>query len=173
VATSLKARPAELTDARVIAEIYNQGIEDRTATFETAPRTAEAVEGLLQAREDRYPAVVVEDGPQVLGFAWTSEYRPRSAYGARGGVRRLCRSRRARSRRRPASHGSAADGSQRRGFWKLVSRIFRGEHGEPRALRTAGLFSNVSNARMARSAPLASGDARVIVERLLGAAGRD
>jgi hypothetical protein len=35
------------------------------------------------------------------------------------------------------------------------------------------LFSNVSNARMARSAPLASGDARVIVERQLGAAARD
>ena len=80
MATSLKARPAELTDAGDIAGIYNQGIEDRTATFETTPRTAEAVRGLLRARGDRYPAVVVEDGSRVLGFAWTSEYRPRSAY---------------------------------------------------------------------------------------------
>jgi len=31
MATSLKARPAELTDVGDIAEIYNQGIEDRTA----------------------------------------------------------------------------------------------------------------------------------------------
>jgi L-amino acid N-acyltransferase YncA len=38
------------------------------------------VESLLRARADRYPAVVVEDGTGVLGFAWTSEYRPRSAY---------------------------------------------------------------------------------------------
>jgi phosphinothricin acetyltransferase len=80
VAEQLKARPAELRDAAAIAEIYNQGIEDRLATFETEPRTPEAVAGLLGARADRYPAVVVENEHRVLGFAWTSEYRPRRAY---------------------------------------------------------------------------------------------
>jgi L-amino acid N-acyltransferase YncA len=80
VAPSLKVRLAELRDAPAITEIYNQGIEDRTATFETEPRTAKAVEEMLAARTSRYPAVVVEDGARVLGFAWTSEYRPRAAY---------------------------------------------------------------------------------------------
>src|SRR6202035_6098685 len=80
MASSLKARLADLRDAPAIAEIYNQGIEDRTATFETDARTAEAVEELLNTRMRRYPAMVVEDGNRVLGFAWTSEYRPRSAY---------------------------------------------------------------------------------------------
>jgi L-amino acid N-acyltransferase YncA len=80
VATSMKARLAELRDAPAITEIYNEGIEDRTATFETEPRTARAVEEHLSTRIGRYPAVVVEDGASVLGFAWTSEYRPRSAY---------------------------------------------------------------------------------------------
>jgi L-amino acid N-acyltransferase YncA len=76
----LSAHPAELGDAPAIAEIYNQGIEDRVATFETEPRTPEAIGGLLAARAGRYPAVVVEDDHRVLGFAWTSEYRPRGAY---------------------------------------------------------------------------------------------
>ena len=99
----LKARPAELRDAAAIAEIYNQGIDDRIATFETEHRTTSSVEGLLGAQPGRYPAVVVEDEHCVLGFAWCSEYRPREAYAgvaefsiyvardARGrGVGRLC-----------------------------------------------------------------------------------
>ena len=57
----LKARPAELRDAAAIAEIYNQGIDERIATFETEHRTTSSVEGLLGARAARYPAVAVED----------------------------------------------------------------------------------------------------------------
>jgi len=34
------ARPAELRDAKAIAAIFNEGIEDRVATFETEPREA-------------------------------------------------------------------------------------------------------------------------------------
>ena len=120
----LKARPAELRDAAAIAEIYNQGIDDRIATFETEHRTTSSVEGLLGAQPGRYPAVVVEDEHCVLGFAWCSEYRPREAYAgvaefsiyvardARGrGVGRLCL-------------GALITEAERRGFWKLVSRIF-------------------------------------------------
>ena len=67
----LKARPAELRDAAAIAEIYNQSIDERIATFETEHRTTSSVEGLLGARAARYPAVVVEDEHRVLGFAWS------------------------------------------------------------------------------------------------------
>jgi L-amino acid N-acyltransferase YncA len=35
---SLSARPARLEDAPTITEIYNEGIEDRIATFETEPK---------------------------------------------------------------------------------------------------------------------------------------
>lgn len=78
---------------------------------------------LLGARLGRYPAVV-EDEERLLGFAWTSEYRPRQAYAgvaefsvyvareARSrGVGRLCL-------------GALITEAERRGFWKLVSRIF-------------------------------------------------
>ena len=80
MAAELKTRLAELRDASAIAGIYNEGIADRLATFETEPRTVEAVKAVLEALSDRYPAVVVADGDRVLAFAWTSEYRPRHAY---------------------------------------------------------------------------------------------
>jgi len=120
----LKARPAELRDAAAIAEIYNQGIDDRIATFETEHRTTSSVEGLLGARAGRYPAVVVEDEHRVLGFAWSSEYRPREAY---VGVAEfsIYVARDARGRRvGRLSLGALITEAERRGFWKLVSRIF-------------------------------------------------
>ena len=40
VATELRTRAATLADAAVIAAIYNEGIADRIATFETEPRSA-------------------------------------------------------------------------------------------------------------------------------------
>jgi L-amino acid N-acyltransferase YncA len=171
VALPLKARSAELRDAPAIAEIYNQGIEDRTATFETEPRTPDAVEEQLEARAARYPALVVADRDRVLGFAWTSEYRPRAAYAgvaeftiyvaraARGqGVGRL-------------ALGALITEAERRGFWKLVSRIFP-ENVASRRLCAALGFREVGTYR--RHAQL---DGRwmdcVIVERLLGAAAQD
>jgi L-amino acid N-acyltransferase YncA len=38
--TGLRTRAATLADAAVIAAIYNEGIADRLATFETEPRSA-------------------------------------------------------------------------------------------------------------------------------------
>ncbi|MEA2636156.1 MAG: hypothetical protein QOH92_2923 [Chloroflexota bacterium] len=166
-----KTRLAELRDAHAIAQIYNQGIEDRTATFETEPRTAEVVEGLLRARTDRYPAVVVEDGTRVLGFAWTSEYRPRSAYaGVAEFTIYVARAARGQGVGRLALSALAAE-AEARGFWKLVSRIFP-ENMASRRLCAALGFREVGVYR--RHGQL---DGRwmdcVIVERLLGAAAPD
>jgi phosphinothricin acetyltransferase len=171
LATSLTARPAELRDAPAIAEIYNQGIEDRVATFETEPRTTEMVEELLGARVGRYPAVVVEDGSRVLGFAWVSEYRPRDAY---AGVAEfsvyVARGARGQGVGRTAMEALITE-AERRGFWKLVSRIFP-ENVASRRLCAALGFREVGVYR--RHGQL---DGRwmdcVIVERLLGAATRD
>ena len=41
---TLTSRPARLEDAPAIAEIYNQGIDDLIATFETEPRTVGEIE---------------------------------------------------------------------------------------------------------------------------------
>ncbi len=60
---------AAADDAPAIAEIYNEGIEDRVATFETRPRTADDVRVWF---DGRHPTVVVTDGDRVVAFAATS-----------------------------------------------------------------------------------------------------
>ena len=53
------ARSAILDDAEAIAAIYNQGIEEGIATFETRLRTADDVKKWF---DDRFPIIVVENG---------------------------------------------------------------------------------------------------------------
>jgi len=53
----MRARPATTADAAVIARIYNDGIDDRVATFETGHRSADDVERWF---DGRHPIVVVE-----------------------------------------------------------------------------------------------------------------
>ena len=171
MATSLKARLAELRDASAIAEIYNQGIEDRTATFETEPRTAKAVEELLAARMSRYPAVVVDDRNRVLGFAWTAEYRPRAAYaGVAEFTIYVARTARGQGVGRLALKALMTE-AEMRGFWKLVSRIFP-ENEASRRLCAALGFREVGVYRRHGQLEGRWMDC-VIVERLLGSAKRD
>jgi L-amino acid N-acyltransferase YncA len=69
--------------------IYNQGIEDRIATFETEPRTPDQIAKQLSEKGDRFPTVVAEvNAPHPAGLmtraAWrtvnrgSSPARPRS-----------------------------------------------------------------------------------------------
>ncbi len=114
-------RPAASSDAAAIAAIYNQGIEDRIATFETRPRTSDDVAAWF---DGRHPAVVVEQGGRIIAFASTSTYRPRECY---AGVAEfsvyVARSARGRGAGRLAMQALIA-AAEAAGFWKLVSRIF-------------------------------------------------
>jgi arsenate reductase len=69
---SFSTRDALLTDAAVIARIYNQGVEDRCASFATDPISAERVTGWLASA---FPAVVVDDGGEVVAFALSTAWR--------------------------------------------------------------------------------------------------
>src|SRR5277367_1038285 len=70
-------RLATIHDAPFLAAIYNEGIDDRVATFETRPRSVEDIRGWF---DDRHPIVVVEEQGQIVAFASTSTYRPRDCY---------------------------------------------------------------------------------------------
>jgi phosphinothricin acetyltransferase len=74
------ARRATHADAAAIARIYNQGIEDRIATFETDLRTTADIERLLTDRQNKFPTVVVERGGQVVAWASAGTYRARPCY---------------------------------------------------------------------------------------------
>jgi phosphinothricin acetyltransferase len=117
----MQARAATADDAAVMARIYNEGIEDRVATFETRPRTAADVRGWF---DGTHPLVVVEEGGGVVAFATTSTYRPRTCY---AGVAEfsvyVARSARGRGAGRLALR-ALLEAAEAAGFWKLVSRCF-------------------------------------------------
>lgn len=120
-ASALCPRDATIEDAEAIAAIYNEGIADRIATFETRPRTAQDIAGWLGGR---YPVVVVEDGPASVAFASTSEYRPRACYAhiAEFSVY-VARAHRGRGAGRVALT-ALFERARAAGFGKLLSRVF-------------------------------------------------
>jgi L-amino acid N-acyltransferase YncA len=117
----MTSRPATPEDAGAIARIYNQGIEDRIATFETRPRSAEDIRAWF---DGVHPILVVEEGNELVAFAATSSYRPRECYAGIAETSAYV----ARSFRRRGAGSFALlaliQAAQQAGFWKLVSRIF-------------------------------------------------
>ena len=117
-------RLARADDAAAIATIYNEGIADRVATFETEPRTPEQIARQLADKGDRYPTVVVDRGGQIVAWAGAGSYRNRPAY---AGVAEhsvyVARGARGTGAGRAALEGLIREYAQR-GFWKIVSRIF-------------------------------------------------
>ncbi len=73
-------RQARPDDAAAIARIYSQGIAERIATFETAPRSAQDIVVALTERGSVYPTLVAERDGQVVASAWAGPYRPRECY---------------------------------------------------------------------------------------------
>ena len=56
--TSFWTRIATSKDAAAIAAIYNDGIADRIATFDTEPPTPEQIAKQLLDNGDRFPTIV-------------------------------------------------------------------------------------------------------------------
>ena len=114
-------RRATPDDAEAIARIYNQGIADRVATFETSPRAIADVRAWF---DGAHPIVVVEDDQAIVAFASTSTYRPRACY---AGIAEfsvyVARSQRGRGAGRLAMEALIAAAEQS-GLWKLLSRVF-------------------------------------------------
>jgi L-amino acid N-acyltransferase YncA len=118
----MKTRDAAADDAAAIARIYNEGIDDRVATFETRHRTADDV---VRWFDGRHPVVVVVDNDgEVIAFAATSTYRPRDCY---AGIAEFsvyaARAARGRGAGRMAMQALFI-AARAAGFWKLVSRVF-------------------------------------------------
>jgi phosphinothricin acetyltransferase len=77
----LTVREASADDAKAIARIYNQGIEDRVATLETTPRTADERAQWITGRSARHPVLVATSASgEVLGWASLNQFNPRPAY---------------------------------------------------------------------------------------------
>ena len=161
-------RLATEADAEAIARIYNQGIADRLATFETEPRTTDDIVRGLRARASRWPTVVVERDGNLIAWASASEYRPRACYAGIAEFSVYV----ARDTRGTGAGHAAMEGLLRecesRGIWKLLSRVFPENEASRKLLAKVG-FREVGTYRRHAKLDGVWRDA-VIVERLIGEA---
>src|SRR5215831_15876025 len=164
-------RLARLADAAAITAIYNQGIEERIATFETECRTVEHTTAQLAEKGEHYPTVVVERAGTVVAWAGVGPYRDRACY---AGIAQhsvyVERSARGRGAGRAALEALCRECTER-GFWKLLCRIFP-ESTASLALHARVGFRVVGVYRRHGKLDGVWRDA-VIVEKLLGEAAGD
>ena len=120
-APTVDVRSARIADCEAIARIYNQGIDERIATFETRHRTPSDIVNWF---DGKHPIVVVTFDGTVVAFAATSDYRSRECY---AGIAEYSvyvdRAARGMGAGRAALSG-LVDAATHAGYWKLVSRIF-------------------------------------------------
>jgi L-amino acid N-acyltransferase YncA len=130
-AAKLRTRAATIADAAAIAEIYNQGIADRIATFETEPRAAGDIAAWLARR---YLVVVAETGETgPVAFAASFPYSSRACY---RGIGEFSVYARRDYRGRGAGRAALAaliEAAVAAGLHKLTSRVFP-ENAASRAL---------------------------------------
>lgn len=161
----LTVRPATAADAPRIAEIYNQGIRGRGATFETRERSPADV--LPWLTDPRYPVLVAEGGGEVLGWVAASAYRPRECYAGIAEFSVYVTESARGCRVGDTLMRAFVPALEAAGFWKVLSRIFPENHAslalcDRHGFRRVGVYQ--------RHAQLDDvwRDV-VIVERLLGA----
>lgn len=143
-------RPASVADAAAIAAIYNAGILDRIATFETELRSPEERAAWLINRDRRYLVLVAEQGGAVIGWAGLSPYSNRPCY--RGVAEHsiyLAREARGRGHGQRLL-GALIDAAEREGFWKLTSRLFLFNEGSRALHRRLGFRDVGINQKHAR-----------------------
>ena len=159
-------RPATESDAEAIAAIYNEGIADRVATFETRPREPGEVAAWLS---ERLPLLVATgDDGAVLGFARVSTYSDRCVYSGVGEhgvyVARAARG------QQVGRHllDALVTASEQAGLYKLTSRLFT----DNAASRAAHLAAGFEEVGIQRRHGRLDGEWKdcVLVERLLGEA---
>jgi L-amino acid N-acyltransferase YncA len=132
----VELRAARAHDSAAIADIYNNGIRERSSTFETREREpAEIAERIAM---ERFPFLVAEVDGRVRGWAATSEYSGREVY---AGVAEC--SVYVDPDMRGRGIGSAllaalADEAERRGFHKLVGKLFTSNEASARLVARAG-----------------------------------
>jgi phosphinothricin acetyltransferase len=117
-------RRAQARDAAAVAEIYNQGILARGATFETEPRSEEERRAVIEKGDPRFPILVADLDGRVAGWASLTQHSPRHCY---RGIAEISVYIDAAARGRgvgTALMSALIDEARRLGFWKLVSRAF-------------------------------------------------
>jgi len=134
----IEVREARAEDAEAITAIYNEGIAERGATFETEPRRVEQIAQRLEGAR-RFPVLVAVDGAgAVLGWAGLSAYRDRPCY---AGIAEFSVYLDSRARGQGIGRNlllALIEAARRKGFHKLVSRVFPFNHASLAVCRSCG-----------------------------------
>lgn len=136
----LRVRTAHTGDATAIAEIYNEGIRGRTATFETRERAPAEI--LAWLGSPVHPVLAAERDGRVIGWVAASTYRARDCY---AGIAEFSVYVQGTARGHGVGDALMAafiPACEAAGLWKLVSRIFP-ENRASRALCTRHGFRKV------------------------------
>jgi L-amino acid N-acyltransferase YncA len=123
LSTDAKVRVAAPPDAEAVAAIYNQGIEERAATFQTRPHGPG--DFLERIADERQPFLVAELDGVVVAWAAVLAYSDPAPYYRGVGEATMYVDRSARRLgvgRRLLDELAAA--AERAGFYKLVGKIF-------------------------------------------------
>lgn len=161
----LSFRPARDADAEAIATIFGQGVEDRVATFETRPPSAEEWERRVGDADELI--VVAEERGGVIAVAIAGPYADRHHYYS--GVAEATLYVERDHRRRGvgiALLNALADAAEARGLYKLVGKIFTTNEPSIELVRRCGFREVGVHRRHGRL----DGEWRdvLVVERLLG-----
>ncbi len=78
--TKTAIRPATEADLAAITDIYNEAVQNTTATFDTETKTVEDRLAWYNAHGPRHPVLVIEQEGQVAGWGSLSAWSDRRAY---------------------------------------------------------------------------------------------
>lgn len=73
-------RTATPKDAKAIAGIYNYYVKNTNVTFEEQPVTEREMRRRIKAKLSKYVFLVLEEGGDILGYAYADDWKTRCAY---------------------------------------------------------------------------------------------
>jgi len=76
----MNIRPATITDASAITEIYNWYVSNTIISFELEPVSIEEMAARIQDKLEHYEWLVGEINNKIIGYAYYGAFRPREAY---------------------------------------------------------------------------------------------
>jgi L-amino acid N-acyltransferase YncA len=169
MAADRNVRAAMPGDAPAIARIYNEGIEDRLATFMTRHQTAADFE-LPIADRDAYPVLVAESEGDVIAWAAVKRYSDFPPYRpVAEAMLYVARGERGRGVGTELLN-ALADAADEAGFTKLIGKLFTDNEHSLALVRRCGFREVGVHKRHGRL----DGEWKdvLLVERLLGEAMR-
>lgn len=73
-------RPATVSDAEAICAVYNPYVLNTTISFESVAVTPPEMAQRITDITATFPWLVCAEGEQILGYAYATRWRPRTAY---------------------------------------------------------------------------------------------